>query len=92
MKNIPKYKWILVACAIAMALVGLLIINLNKLAVDSITLIVGIVTLVVGIVRLVYGIVLCRKEKDFYYQVIFGALSMVFGMPITLISFEIFFK
>jgi|GEM_PF-2812285 len=88
MKNIPKYKWILVACAIAMALVGLLIINLNKLAVDSITLIVGIVTLVVGIVRLVYGIVLCRKEKDFYYQVIFGGLSMAFGIVFIVFNLD----
>lgn len=80
MKNIPKYKWILVACAIAMAIVGILLINLNELAVDSITLIVGIITLVIGIIRLIYGIVLCRREKDFYYQVIFGAISMIFGV------------
>ena len=88
MRDIPKYKWILVACAIAMAIVGILIINLSKLAVDSITLIVGIVTLVVGIVRLIYGIVLCRKEKDFYYQVIFGAISIVFGIVFIVFNMD----
>ena len=88
MKNIPKYKWILVACAIALATLGILLINLNKLAVDSIALIVGIVTLVIGVVRLVYGIVLCRKEKDFYYQVIFGAISMIFGIVFIVFNMD----
>ena len=80
MKEMPKYKWILIACAIAIAIVGIIIINISTIAVTSITLIVGVITLVVGLVRLIYGIVLCRKEKDFYYQVIFGAISMVFGV------------
>ena len=60
MKDMPKYKWILIACAIAMAVVGIIIINISQIAVDHITLIVGIITLIVGVVRLVYCIVLCR--------------------------------
>lgn len=88
MKDMPKYKWILIACAIAMAVVGIIIINISQMAIDHITLIVGIITLIVGVVRLIYGIVLCRREKDFYYQVIFGALSMVFGIVFIVFNMD----
>ncbi len=88
MRNLPKYKWILIACAIALAALGVVLINVNKLAVDYIALIVGIVTLIVGVVRLIYGIVLCRKEKDFYYQVVFGGISIGFGITFILFNMD----
>lgn len=80
MKNIPKHKWILISCAIALALVGLIIINIREEVMDAIPLVVGIPVLIVGVVRLIYGIVVCRQEKDFYYQIIFGGISMAFGI------------
>lgn len=80
MKNIPKHKWVILSCAIALALLGLILINVNKYAVDYISVIVGGTILSVGVIRLVYGLVVCLKEKDFFYQVIFGGLSVAFGI------------
>lgn len=80
MRNIPKHKWILISCAIALAVLGLVLINVNKYAKDYLSIIVGSVMLIIGVVRLVYGIVVCLREKDFYYQVIFGGISIVFGI------------
>ncbi len=80
MKEIPKYKWILISCAIALAALGLILINVNEYAKSYTSVIIGGVMLIVGLVRLVYGIVLCRREKDFYYQVIFGGVSIAMGI------------
>lgn len=88
MKKIPKHKWILIACGIALAVLGLVLINVNKYAKDYLSVIVGSVMLIIGVVRLVYGIVVCLKEKDFFYQVIFGGISIAFGIVFVIFRMD----
>lgn len=88
MKNIPKHKWILISCGIALAILGLVLINVNKYAKDYLSVIVGSVMLIIGVIRLVYGIVVCLKEKDFYYQVIFGGISIIFGIVFVIFRMD----
>ena len=78
----PKYKIVLLVCAAALFCMGVALININGLtkAQDNLSLIVGVTILAVGVTRLIYGIVLVAKEKDSLYNIIYGAIDIVFGI------------
>ena len=82
MKDMPKYKIVLLVCAAALFCMGVSLIGINGLvkAQDNLSLIVGVTILAVGVTRLIYGIVLVTKEKDSLYNIIYGAIDIIFGI------------
>ncbi len=78
----PKYKIVLLVCAAALFCMGVSLIGINGLvkAQDNLSLIVGVTILAVGVTRLIYGIVLVTKEKDSLYNIIYGAIDIIFGI------------
>ena len=82
MKDMPKYKIVLLVCAAALFCMGVSLIGINGLvkAQDNLSLIAGVTILAVGVTRLIYGIVLVTKEKDSLYNIIYGAIDIIFGI------------
>ncbi len=82
MKDMPKYKIVLLVCAAALFCMGVSLIGINSIveAQDNLSLIVGVTILAVGVTRLIYGIVLVTKEKDSLCNIIYGAIDIIFGI------------
>ena len=80
--NAPKYKLIPYILAGLLFLLGMALINVNTVveAQDNLPLIVGVSILIVGVVRLIYGLVLIKKEKDSLYNIVYGAIDLIFGI------------
>ena len=89
MKEMPKYKIVLLLCAALLFVMGasLIIVNSNAEAQKNLSLIVGVTILIIGVARLIYGLVLITKEKDSLYNVVFGGVDLIFG-----IVFLVFFN